>query len=625
MVKGYMGKILNVDLSSGEIVEELLAEDLCRDFIGGYGIGAKILYDRMRPGAGPLGPENILGFMTGPFTGTPALLGSRYQVFAKSPLTDTWGDASSGGYFGPHLKFAGVDGILFSGISEKPVYLLIDEGEASLCDAGELWGKDCYETENTLREQLGDDVRMVCIGPGGEKLSLISCVINDKGRAAGRSGLGAVMGSKKLKAIAVKGELKVPLADEEQVKRIRHRVLQAKGEWWEMATQYGTAGETAGAALSGDSPVKNWAGASTVDFPIEMAEKISDDAVIAHQEKRWACWRCSIACGGTMKLDEGKYALDESENHRGHKPEYETLAMFGTLLLNDDVEAINKLNEICNKYGLDTISVGATIGFAIECYENRLITKQDTDGLELAWGDAEIIVTLAERLADREGFGDLLADGAKVAAERIGKGAEKYAMHIGGQELPAHDPKFFPGLATTYVVDATPGRHTQSSEDWWPSGWAEDLPEKYHYGGRGEIHSKLANYMHLLNASGGCMVANDVFDNYVAAVPEFLNAITGWDLSFEDCLEIGERIANLRHAFNLREGHNIVDRRLPGRVTGDPPLSEGNVQGITVDVETLVYDFLDAMGWDRTTALPSRKRLEELGLGYVAHDLAIVE
>jgi len=433
-----------------------------------------------------------------------------------------------------------------------------------------------------------------------------------------------VMGSKKLKAIVVKGKMKVPLADEERVKEIRRRVLEAKGGAWETYTQYGTCSATAQLALCGDSPVKNWAGASTVDFPIEMAEKISDDAVIAYRVSKRSCWACPIACDGIVRLDKGRYALPGSHDYQVCKPEYETLAMLGTNLLNDNLESIIKMNDICNRYSLDTISLGATIAFAIECYENGLISKQDTGGIELTWGDAEAIVTMTERLAKREGFGDLLADGVKVASERIGKGAEKYAMHVGGQELPAHDPKFVPGLATTYLIDATPGRHTQGVEDWWPLAWEQALPDKYQYSGRGEVHKKIANYMHLLNATGGCMIANDVFNNYAASVSEFLSALTGWDLSFEDCLEIGERIANLRHAFNLREGHNFLMRKAPGRVIGDPPLREGNVRGITVDLETLVRDYLDTMGWDRTTTMPNRDRLEELGLGYVAKDLQAV-
>ena len=622
MAKGYMGKILFVDLSKREINTEALTDDLCRSLIGGYGIGAKILYDRMKPGADPLGPENILGFMAGPFTGTLVPFGARYEVFAKSPLTGVWGDANSGGYFGPQMRFAGVDGVFFSGISDEPVYLYVNEGKAQLCDAADLWGKDCYQTDDILKDELGDDVYAACIGGAGEKLSRISCVINDKGRAAGRSGLGAVMGSKRLKAVVVKGGMKVPVADEARVREIRRRIFQARSEeTWEAYVKYGTCGDTENSALSGDSPVKNWAGASTVDFPPEMAARIGGDAVVAYLEKPWGCWHCPVRCGGTLKLDQGAFALRKDQGYLGHKPEYETVAMFGTLCLHDDVEAIIKLNEICNMHSLDTISAGGAIAFAIECYENGLINKGDTDNIELTWGNAEAIVAMTEKMAAREGLGDVLADGVKVAAERIGAGAEEYAVHVGGQELPAHDPKCIPGLGTTYVADATPGRHTQGVEDWWPLGWEQDLPDTYQYPGRGEVHKKVANYMHLLNSTGGCSIANEVFDGYPAAVPEFLNALTGWDLSFEECLEIGERIANLRHAFNLREGHNLLDQKMPGRMIGDPPLKEGNVRDITVDVEAMLGEYLEAMDWDRTTTRPSRARLEQLGLGYVARDL----
>ncbi|MCK5118813.1 MAG: aldehyde ferredoxin oxidoreductase, partial [Candidatus Latescibacteria bacterium] len=298
MTGGYVGKLLFVDLSNGTMKEEALDEALCRDFLGGYGIGAKVLYDRMKPGVDPLGPENILGFMTGPLTGTPALIGSRYVVVAKSPLTGGWGDANSGGVFGPALKAAGYDGVFFTGQSEQPVYLFINEGRAELRDAGALWGKDVVETDDLLTAELGKDAEFAYIGPAGESVSLLACILNDKGRAAGRSGLGAVMGSKKLKALAVKGQMPIPVADEAEAKALRRHYLSALKEngFAQLLSEYGTAGITEGSAMSGDSPVKNWAGAGPTDFP--TASKISDDAVIAYQEKKFACWHCPIACGG---------------------------------------------------------------------------------------------------------------------------------------------------------------------------------------------------------------------------------------------------------------------------------------------------------------------------------------
>jgi len=624
MAGGYMGKILNVDLANRKIVEEPLDEHLCLNFLGGYGIGARLLYSRMKPGVDPLGPDNILAFMTGPLTGTSALIGSRFQVMSKSPLTEVWGDANCGGQFGPHMKFAGIDGAFFIGASAEPVYLLVDEGMAELRDARHLWGKDCYETEDTIREELGSDVEVACIGPAGEQRSLIAAIITDKGRAAGRSGLGAVMGSKKLKAIAVKGNMNVPVADERRVKAIRREVLRRKGRWWADGTKYGTCAATAANALVGDSPVKNWTGVSAVDFPMEVAEKISDDAVIAYQVKRYGCWQCPIGCGGIVRLDRGKYALNKREGYLGHKPEYETLAMFGTLALNDNLESIIKINEICNRYGVDTISAGAVIAFAIECYENGLIEERDTNGLELTWGNHEAIVTMAERLAQRVGFGDVLADGVKVAADKIGRRAEEYAVHVHGQEVPAHDPKYLPGLATTYFADAAPARHTAFlSEEWVPDGWKEPVPDKYAYAGKGEHHKTMSCLLQLEQAAGLCIMANDAFVDYHEAVPEFLSAVTGWEFTLGDCLKIGERIANTRHAFNLREGENPLTWKVSGRLIGAPPLRGGNTEGITVDLKTQLEDFFEAMGWDAITGLPRAQRLVELGLEEIANDFAL--
>ncbi|NIN66186.1 MAG: aldehyde ferredoxin oxidoreductase, partial [Anaerolineae bacterium] len=267
MAGGYVGRILNIDLASGSLAEEPLGETLCRQYVGGYGVGARLLYDRLPAHVDPLGPENVLGFMTGPLTGTPALIGSRFVVLGKSPKTHTWGDANCGGYFGPHLKFAGYDGILVTGISDRPVYLLINEGTAELREAAHLWGRNVAELEKTLKTEHGMDIQIASIGRAGENRSLLACVMNDEGRAAGRSGLGAVMGAKKLKAIVVKGKLKVPLADEQALKALRREYLDQPGGFYESLRDYGTCAGTASAAKSGDSPVRNWGGAGPVDFP----------------------------------------------------------------------------------------------------------------------------------------------------------------------------------------------------------------------------------------------------------------------------------------------------------------------------------------------------------------------
>jgi len=621
MARGYMGKILNVNLTTGEVRDEPLDESLCRDFLGGYGIGAKLLFDRMKPGVDALGPDNMLGVFTGPLTGSPSIEGNRFVVGCKSPLTDTWGDANCGGTFGPHLKFAGYDGILFNGCSDSPVYLNIDNGVAELRDAEFLWGKDSNETEDMLKQTLGETkgrggkkIEVACIGQAGENLSLISAIMNDKGRAAGRSGVGAVMGSKRLKAIAVSGTAEVPLYDEALSKETRKKYMKATGGAYELFRDYGTIGITGDSAMSGDSPVKNWGGAGTADFPQGMT-KFEQDTLIAYQDKKYGCWRCTMSCGGHMSVkEEGPY-----QGTAHHKVEYETAASWGTMTLMDNFPALIKINELCNRYGFDTIGAGCTAAFAVECYENGILTKEDTGGIELNWGNDKALIQLLEKMAHREGIGDVLADGTRKAAAKIGKGAEQYAMHVQGSEVPMHDPKFAPGLATTYKMDATPARHTQGHEDMPPvlEKWPDH--DKYEWSGKGEIHKKCMEMIHVVNAAGVCMFAFLSYDwNFI---PDHLQAVTGWDIDTEEAFRIGERIAHIRHAFNLREGLNPIHFEVPGRLIGDPPQTAGNVRNITVDIDTQVRDFCDAMDWDPETAIPSQERLESLGLEEVATEL----
>lgn len=612
MAGGYIGKILFVDLSKGELKDETPDEKLYRDFIGGYGIGARIIYSRQKAGVDPLGPENTLGFATGILTGTPALFGSRYTVVGKSPLTGTWGDANSGGDFGPYLKFNGYDAVFIRGISDEPVYLLIEDGRAELRKADHLWGKDTWETEALLQEELGKEIRVACIGPSGERLSLISGIINDRGRAAARSGLGAVMGAKRLKALVARGKGEVPLADKAGLEEARRRYRQSLSGPVEAYKKYGTCSATAVLTQIGDTPVKNWAG-SVVDFP--NAAALSDESVIALQRRKHGCWRCPVACSGHMRAGTGRYSYPDGV----HKPEYETLAAFGTMCLNDNLESIIKLNDICNRYGLDTISAGATIAFAIECYENGVITSRDTDGIELRWGNHEAIVAMTEKLAEREGFGEVLADGTMVAASRIGRESEEFAMHIHGQELPMHDPKRFMHYAAGYL-DSTPARHTQGNEGWPPaSGLQFPTFDHKSYAGRGEAHKMGKCLMHIVHCSGTCMFGYMFMD--ASAVPEFLSLATGWVLSLDDLLKTGERIANMRQAFNIREGIRVSDFHVPNRVLGNPPLESGPVAGRSVDIESARRDYLVAMDWDPENGKPSKKKLEELGLDDIARDL----
>jgi aldehyde:ferredoxin oxidoreductase len=616
MARGYMGKMLMVDLSRNELRDEVLDEKLCRQFIGGYGIGASILFSRQKGGVDPLGPDNTLGILSGPFTGTPALSGTRFTVVGKSPLTGGWGDANSGGYFGAYMKFAGYDAIFFTGISEKLVYLFINNGKAEIRDAAHLQGKNTYETEDILKSEMGKDVEVACIGPSGENLSLISAVMS-KRRTAARSGLGAVMGSKKLKAVAVKGNMVIPLADEKKVRALRKKYLAKLGGHLVWLKPLGTPFLTIPGVQSGDSPVKNWGGVGTIDFP--DAEPIKAEAVIERMAKKFACYMCPVGCGGYMKAGTGEYKYKAGSR----RPEYETICMFGTNCLNNNLESIIKANDICDSYGLDTISAGATIAFAIECFENGLISKADTDGIEMTWGNHKSIVAMTEKLARREGFGAVLADGVKVAAEKIGKGSDQYAIHIQGQELPAHDPKAAFHYATSFKLDPTPGRHFVGSElseaPAHPSGL---LPRFDHasFAGRGEARKIGSNFHHTLVCAGMCLFVYWAFPD-VSPIAEFMKAVTGWDITNDEMLKTGERISNLRQAFNIREGLNPMQFKLPDRVLGKPPKKEGPLAGVTIDEDTMNSEYLKAMDWDLKTAKPSQKKLLELGLEDAAREL----
>ena len=656
MNHGYMGKILNVDLTTGTIETEQLPESVYEQYLGGYGLGARILFDRIPAGADPLGPDNVLGFVPGLLTGTTALFGGRWMVVGKSPLTGGWGDANCGGDIGPEFKKCGYDGIFVRGKSSNPVYLLIDRGTVELRDASHLWGQDAVEAEAALKEELGDShFRVATIGQSGEKLSLISGIVNDRGRLAARSGLGAVMGSKKLKALVMRGHERVEALDSKEVKKlnndflkrmepdekmgwitkwvnvlarvVRRLPLTPKGDGLQfnaILKRYGTAGITALSAETGDAPVKNWGGVGCVDFPIgSKAWKISDEEVLRYQKKRYQCSLCPMGCGGELSVEHERYGMEFT-----HKPEYETLTSFGTLTLCDDLPALLKLNDMCNRAGLDSISAGATVAFAIECFENGILTTKDTDGLELGWGNSTAQIELLEKIIRREGIGDVLADGTRAAAKKIGNGAEKYAMHVGGQEAPMHDPRFDPGFGVVYQAEPTPGRHTIASLAY---GELMSLEEKFtslkkpaafmwnsdrRKPDKGQFLAVNTAYTNAANGAGLCLfgliIGGDV------PVFDWINAVTGWRKSNDEYLEIGHRILALRQSFNVREGVDPRSVRLPDRILGRPPLKRGPLAGVTLDNEAMIEDYYHHLGWDPKTGWPTRERLSELGLADVA-------
>ena len=609
-MNGYCGKVLWVNLSTSTLTEEALDEAMGRKYLGGYGLGSKFLFDRMRAGVDPLGPENTLGFLSGMLTGTSALGGSRFAVVGKSPLTSTWGDSNSGGNFGPMMRFAGYDAIFFTGIADKPVYLLVTEEGASLHDASHLWGRDTHDTEDLLKAELGKDVEVASIGPAGEKAALIAGIITDKGRAAARSGLGALMGSKRLKAVVARGKLKVPVFDAAELDRLRRTYAKQLRGLIDEFRNFGTVATIVPFAMIGDTPVKNWNGVTEIDFP--SIDAIGVDAVMERVQRKYACYRCVIACGGLMKEGSGEYEYE----YGVHKPEYETVSMFGTNCLNDNLGSIIKANDICNRLGLDTISAGAVVAFAIECYENGIITLKETDGIELTWGNHRAIVAILQALGERRGFGDVLADGVRVAAERIGRGA-RYAVHINGQEPPAHNPKLEYGFASCYRMDATPARHMRWHGAFIPPGLPVPEYEPGAWSGRGEAQKVDVVFNHALESLGLCAFVAATYP-HVDTLLEFINATTGWGMTLEELLTTGERIANVRQAFNIREGINPLEYVVSGRLEGRPPLTAGPLAGVTIDQDVINREFLEAMDWDLVTTRPRDRRLISLGLADVA-------
>jgi aldehyde:ferredoxin oxidoreductase len=622
MKGGYCGKILFVDLSEKRTEVVKPSEQTYRNFIGGTGLGARFLYENLKPGNDPLGPENILGFVTGPLTGTTVPGSGRFTVVCKSPLTNAWADSNSGGYWGPELKYAGYDAVFFKGSAKEPAYLQIVDGEAELRDASDLWGKNTQETEEILKKRMGDEqIKVSCIGPAGESKSLIAGIVNENGRIAARSGVGAVMGSKRLKAVVVRGSGKVPVADPEKLQEVQkiYFELYKNSKFQKGLSATGTGGGLSFLVSIGDSPVKNWTLHGTETMP--TCPQLNSGNMDKFKLKRYGCHSCVVRCGAIVKVEKGAFATGGEV----HRPEYETLASFGTNCFNDNIEAVIRANEICNLYGIDTISVGNVIAFAMECYEKGLIGKKETDGLDLSWGNAEAIVLIAEKIGRREGLGALLADGPRVAADRIGKGAEKMAMHVCGQTFPYHDPRISPAQGTGYVSDANPSRHTESSgtqtlERGGALGGDPVLstPALDIYGDfsrKGPMLALGSEFFQFYSSAGLCGLLL-LGCTYPAA--EFVSSVTGWKMDWSEALRAGKRILTLRQAFNAREGIVPDNFYLPERL--QQPLDAGLSAGKEIDFKAMKTSYFNTMGWDHTSGKPSSVIWKELGLDKIPPD-----
>jgi aldehyde:ferredoxin oxidoreductase len=647
MSYGYIGKILIVNLTDGSFEEQQIPDSVYEKFLSGSGLGGFILYNNIPAGADPLGPDNILGFVSGLLTATGSLFTGRWMVCGKSPLTGGYGEANCGGNFSPAIKRNGYDGIFFKGISNKPVYLYVKNGKPEIRDAAHLWGKDTIETEEILIKDLTEKKkpRVACIGPAGEKISLISGVSNDMGRMAARSGLGAVMGSKKLKAVVLDGNKKVEASNPAEMRGLSDKCnkwvqfqpwfLSGKGMrilgaimrflpvqtamdgmlWKIMISKWGTVSYNQLGLEAGDVPVKNWGG-SNLDFDKTKSVAIDPDAFLEREISKYHCYSCPLGCGGICK--GGKFPSGES-----HKPEYETVAALSTMTLNNDLDSIFYMNDLLNRAGMDTISAGSTLAFAIECFENGILTRQDTDGLELTWGNTGAMVKLLEKIIAREGIGDILADGVKKASERIGKNSAQYAMHAGGQELPMHDSRFDPGFALHYAVEPTPGRHTIGSLLYyemyrlWKRVKGLHAPwlmyrkaSKYKATEKQAVQlAACSKFMNVLNGAGGCKFGAFIGVDRMP-IFEWLNAATGWNKTPNEYMETGARLQTMKQAFNIKHGVDPKSYRPNPRVLGEPPMTQGANRNRQVDVDKMVVQYWQQFKWDDQTGKPPGDMVE---------------
>jgi len=613
---GYADKVLFANLSNRTYVIQNLNQEWARNYIGGAALGTRYLYDLMPGGTPVFAPESVIGFVSGPVNGTKSFMGGRYAVVCKSPVTGGINVANSGGTFGPKLKQAGFDAVFVIGISETPLYLFLDDGKVEFRDATALWGKTTAETEAALRAEIGDEsIVAALIGPGGEHLSNMAAVMNDGHRAAARGGPGAVMGSKRLKAVVCRGTRTVEAKRPEEIATINRSWAEySQGPMAPMIENYskrGTAASYDSCVLIADAGIKNWGGVPDELTEMQINNLTSTSMDSMYKIKKYACNACQIGCGAIYQVKNDIHDLHSC------RPEYETLCAFGSMLGNGDADSVHICNWYCNEYGYDSISFGGTIAWLMECYENGLFTSEEFDGIELHWGDAAAIVEMTRRICDYEGIGIVLNGASEAAAKHFGRGFE-YLGTASGIELPQHDSRNNPALARTYQYDPSPGRHTLGGRG---VGFGFGPPEiKYVYEGTGEADKAGLTAAEFCNQAGFCTFASFLMDP--AAKNRYLDAVTGDDHTEQDWIKLGLRSFAIRSAFNLREGIYRNAYTISNRNIGVKPLESGPLSGVTIDNEKLADNFFSALGWDVETGIPSKAFLDDVGgLDCVIDDL----
>jgi len=607
LLGGYWGKILFVDLSSEETMIATFNEHFARKYVGGVGFAARIIHESVTKSTNPLGPGNVLVFAVGPYQATSLAGTGRCAAAAKSPLTGIWGESNGGGKIGPQLKRAGFDAVAITGRAKRPVYLWICDGEAEIRDAREYWGLDTVETTKRLIEVAGDKRTGVsCIGKGGENLVRYACIANDYHGFFGRTGLGAVMGSKNLKALVVRGTLAPPIADLDKVQDVYKQALirVKKDPLTQQYREHGQAGDMEGAEVLGSLPMKNW----KQDTWTEGVAKIGPPRFTEElQAKPWSCPYCTIGCH--RRITNPAYKCETGG------PEYETLAMIGANLLIEDLSAIVIANDLCNRYGIDTVELGGILGWAFECYEKGLINKEDTDGVELEWGNGEALVEMTKKVAERRGIGSLLAEGLRACVERIPE-SKPYAVEVAGQSVPGHDPRAFFGQTITTIASTRGSCHLHGFVEPMEMGVVVpelgiteviDRSDPTKKGYIGAVYMDLGQFWNSLTMCLFYFLCGFSLKEQVGV----LNAITGWDVTPQEAQKIGERVVCLQQNFNLAMG--LVpkkDNAMPDRLV--VPHSDGGAAGQVPPWKAILDEYWNTKGW--TNGIPTQDKLAELGL-----------
>jgi aldehyde:ferredoxin oxidoreductase len=611
-MSAWLGRSLHVDLSTGKSVTRDVAPDTARQYLGGAGLATRMLIDALPPGADPLGPDNVMVFANSVFSGTPVPAGTKFVVATKSPLTGILGDSISSSFWALALRSAGYLTLTITGQAPRPTYLFVDDDRVELRDASGLMGAGCYETEERVRDELQDGaVRVATIGPGGENRVRFACIGNDRGRQLGRTGPGAVMGAKRLKAIAVRGTNPVGVADMDGLLRASLDLIRrAQGPATEKYRILGTVGNVLAFDRLGILPTRNFRQST-----FEAAERVSGEYMAAHHtEKTVACAGCPIACEKIAKVAHGPHAGTRVSI------DYETLYALGTCCGIDDFPSILKAAELCDHFGLDTMSTGVTIAWAMECAERGLLTPAETDGVRLAFGDPEGLLALIPRIARREGLGDLLAEGTRLAAAKLGRGSERFAMQVKGLELPGYEPRGLKTYALGLAVGTRGACHNRSA------AYEPDVKGKVDRfavePGRWRLAKEQEEFAAVLDSLVVCKFSRGCFKDFHAEAARLYTLTTGLELTADDLRQAGERICNLKRVFDVREGVRREHDALPARLL-EEPLVDGPGQGtrLTPDELTrLLDDYYQARGWS-ASGIPTGETLSRLGLA----DLAVTD